>query len=477
MKTKEKGLKGKLQNFAIVLFAGIIKLFPRLWLRFTKKSNPYATAYLPSVGKECSVLLEMAQANPEEVKKYVWRRATRIYLLKQLYSKVVSALYSEIDSADEFDLLLAYSKEDDVEKVIRNKSYTLNSKQVRKVCDQWPYMVDLLMSNQAGSFTLDLLQTLSPNALTAYLNVLALTGQKTSPDIIRFLVVTIPTQVGIFGSLEKVLKANLENLPKEAVRFMEDNFYNLFQEWVKLQNAFTLYDICFTRWREDGNGVMIDLMVNKAFAEKNWSLLSDIAWEYRRKVRFYDIVQKMVAQNLPCPKLLDDQDLAGHNPKLYRKALLVSIQSQTVNFISPKVVKNMEPDIYEKYIILKAQLGYLTFEDYTKLNGNLKDKVKSIQRENADIEWIIRHQNVSSEVFQGQNFSENVQMWMKQNWIDALYAYGAAHVLSDNVLKDLMTEHNCAEFLQSYFAKNPISDELKDCLMFSKNKFLLPDLQ
>lgn len=33
------------------------------------------------------------------------------------------------------------------------------------------------------------------------------------------------------------------------------------------------------------------------------------------------------------------------------------------------------------------------------------------------------------------------------------------------------------EFLQSYFAKNPISDELKDCLMFSKNKFLLPDLQ
>lgn len=142
MKSNEKGLKGKSKNVVVILFAAIVKLFPRLWLRFTKKSNPDATAYLPSAGKECSVLLEMAQANPEEVKKYVWRRATRIYLLTKCYDKVVSALYSEIDSADEFDVLLSYSKEDDVEKVIRNKSYTLNSKQVRKVCDQWPYTVD-----------------------------------------------------------------------------------------------------------------------------------------------------------------------------------------------------------------------------------------------------------------------------------------------------------------------------------------------
>ena len=477
MKTKEKSLKGKSKNVVVILFAAIVKLFPRLWLRFTKKSNPYAMTYLPSVSKERRVLVEMIKANPEEVQKYVWRRETRIYLLKQFYSKVVSALYSEVDSADEFDVLLAYAKEDDVEKVIRNKSYTLNSKQVLKVCDQWPYMVDLLMNNQAGSFTLDLLRTLSPNALTAYLSALAQTGQKTSPDIIRFLVVTVPTQVGIFGSLEKVLKDNLENLPKEVVHFMEDNFYNLFQEWVKLQSACMLYDICFARWREAGNGVMIDLMVDKALAEKDWSLLSDIAWKYPRKVRFYDIAQKMVAQNLPCPKLLEHQNFVSHNPKLYRKALLVSIQPQAVNFISPKVVKNMEPDVYEKYIILKAQLGCLTFEDYSKLDSDLKDKVHSIQRDNADIEWIRRLQNVSPEMFQGHNFSENVQMWMKQNWIDVLFAYGTAHVLSDNVLKDLMTEHNCAEFLQSYFAKNPISDELKDCLMFSKNKFLLPDLQ
>lgn len=335
----------------------------------------------------------------------------------------------------------------------------------------------LLMSNQAGSFTLDLLRTLSPNALLAYLNVLALTGQKTSPDIINFLVVNRPKQEEAQAALKQILKVNLKDLPESAVHYMEDKCYNLFQEWVKLQDAFTLYDICFAGWNEQRNATMIDLLVDKAFAEKNWQLLSDIAWEFRRKDRFYVIAQKMVAQKLPCPKLLNEINFSRHHAGLYRKAMIVSIHPQTVNFISPKVVERMDSEVYSKYVILKAQLGYLTFEDYTKLKGNLKETVHSIQRDNADIEWIRRHQNVSPEVFQGQNFSKNVQMWMKQNWIDALYAYGTAHVLSDNVLKDLMTEHNCAEFLQSYFAKNPMSEELKHCLMFSKNKFLLPDLQ
>lgn len=150
MKTKNEGLKARVIEKAVKLFAAIVKLFPELWFRFTKKSNRYAAYFIPNLEKERKMLVKLQDS---EIPEHLWSQEIRLEFLGNVYETEVFC--EDIQNAAEFDALLKVAVREAIRKACMNKGYTLNRAQVIKVCNCWPRdCMEPLWRNQPRDFEL-----------------------------------------------------------------------------------------------------------------------------------------------------------------------------------------------------------------------------------------------------------------------------------------------------------------------------------
>ena len=127
MRTTIDCLKGSVISSAVTSFAVVVKLFPELWLLFTKKSNPYARLFIPSLEKERNMFVTLCDSI---ISEHVWSRKLRLDMLGSSVAAQNMIFCEDIRTGAEFDALLATANERALEKACCSKQYTLNRGQI-----------------------------------------------------------------------------------------------------------------------------------------------------------------------------------------------------------------------------------------------------------------------------------------------------------------------------------------------------------
>lgn len=472
MKMKNEGLKARVIEKAVKLFAAIVKLFPELWFRFTKKSNRYAAYFIPNLEKERKMLVKLQDS---EIPEHLWSQEIRLEFLGNVYETEVFC--EDIQNAAEFDALLKVAVREAIRKACMNKGYTLNRAQVIKVCNCWPRdCMEPLMRNQPRDFDVNVIKSLEPDAL----HVFILYGSKyaVTTEVLEYLTTNIDLESGQKQDYFLLLQNNLDKYPKnrKSLQFLQ-NFYELYQAWVRDNAARDVFKLCFEDWyKAEDFSHFINVLINKALNEKNFRILSSIAWKYQNsdENRFYDIIRRMVRVGIPCPVLLSAAGFAEKQPELYADAVKVSLVQNVVDEISPKVAATFEKSLWTQYVLVMAKAGKLSYEQYSKLDRELKSLVIGIQKDHADIAWLGEHPHLSVDDLKNKKFSAYVQMWMSRYFWRALELYVIEHELEVCVLKNIMNDADKRSFLVQYCQVHSFSPELREYLSFSPNKGLLP---
>lgn len=208
MKMKNEGLKARVIEKAVKLFAAIVKLFPELWFRFTKKSNRYAAYFIPNLEKERKMLVKLQDS---EIPEHLWSQEIRLEFLGNVYETEVFC--EDIQNAAEFDALLKVAVREAIRKACMNKGYTLNRAQVIKVCNCWPRdCMEPLMRNQPRDFDVNVIKSLEPDAL----HVFILYGSKyaVTTEVLEYLTTNIDLESGQKQDYFLLLQNNLDKYPK-----------------------------------------------------------------------------------------------------------------------------------------------------------------------------------------------------------------------------------------------------------------------
>lgn len=472
MRTKNESLKGRVIEKAVKLFAAIVKMFPELWFRFTKKSNRYASYFIPNLEKERKMLVKLQDS---EIPKHLWSQELRLEFLGSVYHTEVFC--EDIQNAAEFDALLKVAACEAIRKACMNKGYTLNRAQVIKVCNCWPEnCMAWLMTNQPGSFDVNVIKALETRALEYFI--------KNAPEnavttgVLEYLTTEVAFDFVQLQDWNLLIQTNLDKYPKnrKSLQFLQ-NFYDLYQAWVWDNAARDVFELCFEDWyKSEDFSHFISVLINKALDERNYRVLSSIAWRYQNsnENRFYDIIRRMVRSGIPCPVLLSAAGFAEKQPELYADAVKVSLVQNAVDEISPKVAATFEGSLWTQYVLVMARSRRLSYEQYSKLDRELKSLVIGIQKDHADIAWLSEHPYLSANDLKNKKFSAYVQMWMSKNLWRALELYIIEHELEVCVLKNIMNDADKRSFLVQYCQLHLFSPELREYLSFSPNKGLLP---
>ena len=474
MRTTNEGLKARVIEKAVKLFAAIVKLFPELWFRFTKKSNRYAAYFIPNLEKERKMLVKLQDS---EIPKHLWSQELRLEFLDSVYHTMVFC--EDIQNAAEFDALLKVAVREAIRKACMNKGYTLNRAQVIKVCNCWPRdCMEQLMRNQPGSFDVNVIKSLELDAL----HVFILYGSKyaVTTEVLEYLTTSIDLEAGQKQDYFLLLQNNLDKYPKnrKSLQFLK-NFSGLYQTWMQNNTVRDIFDLCFEDWygdKSEDQSFYINFLIQKALEKRDRHVLKSIAWRYQNsdEDRFYDIIRRMVLFEIPCSLLLSAAGFDKKHPELYAGAVKVSLVPNAVDEISPKVAATFEKSLWTQYVLVMAKAGKLSYEQYSKLDRELKSLVIGIQKDHADIAWLGEHPHLSVIDLKNKKFSAYVQMWMSKNFWRALELYIIEHELEVCVLKNIMNDADKRSFLVQYCQFHLFSPELREYLSFSPNKGLLP---
>ena len=476
MRTKNEALKARVIVKVVKLFAAIVKLFPELWFRFTKKSNRYAAYFIPNLEKERKMLVKLQDTgipNPE-IPKHLWSQELRLEFLGSVYYTEVFC--EDIQNAAEFDAFLKVGARESIRKACMNKKYTLNQTQLIRVCNCWSEeCMEPLMRNQPWSFDVNVIKALEPDALHVFIRY----GSKyaVTTGVLEYLT----TEVASLDCVEqkdwnRLLQMNLDKYPKnkKSLQFLQ-NFPSLYRIWVQDNSVNDVFNLCFEEWCKPVKlSHLINYLIDKALDERNYRILSSIAWRYQNENYFYDIIRRMVRAGIPCPFLLSVAGFAEKQPELYVEAVKVSLVQNIVDEISPKVAATFEKDLWTKYVLLMAKAGKISYEQYTKLDGELKSQVIGIQKDHADIAWLGENPHLNVNDLKNKKFSAYVQMWMSRYFWRALELYAIEHELEVCVIKNIMNDADKRNFLVKYCQIHPFAQELREYLSFSPNKGLLP---
>ena len=462
-------LKGRVINFAVTLFAAVVKLFPELWFRFTKKSNPYARLFIPDLEKERNMFVTLCDS---VISEHVWSRKLRLDMLGSSVAAQNMIFCEDIKTAAEFDALLASGNKDALKKACCSKQYTLNRGQVLQVCNCFNICMTALLENQPACFDVALIKGFNYDTLKCFVGIAP--RKVVTTEMIEYL---INMSEGFEREWRSFIALNLDKYPKSKSALLHlVQFKDLYQDWMRQSPAQDIFNYCFDNWNEKQQAMFIPALIEKALKERNSTVLSSIAWRCRDQ--FESIVEKMITAGIPCPTLLGFSDFERKQPELYAKAVQLSLKPGFADQILKKVVETFDKDTFRKYVLILARDGKLSYEQYSGLDDELREQVRKIQKDHADIAWLEENvKNLGVEMFvKGRQFSPYVQKWMFRHFFRALHSYSCGHELDAEVLHSLMDGVQYRDFLAGYCQRYKLSEELRVYLSFSVNKALLAEL-
>lgn len=475
MKTKEKSLKGKVIKFFVRIYAFFAKLFPRFWFRYTVKSNPYAAYFLPNYTIE-KAMFDEVKAFKNTVSGHLWSSEVRKAALRS--SSDVEVFCEDIQNAKEFEILIKNGYSDIMQNACAQKQYTLSKKDTIGVCNEWPECVSILLKSQPNIFKTDVVKQFGKKALNAYLmNELASCDEQ----LVDYLLVQ-----EVWSSrqiiVESFLKAHTGSIPKrkEVIEYVEENFPKVFAVWLEQVQSKEIFDLCFSRWNVNSETEKIEKLISLAKKQQSWAVLSQIAVTFRSKNRFYELVTWLLDHKVPCPELLYYFE-PGYEV-LFDQVFTLSCESSAISRIPEDVVKRLSPLQKEQYFLKLAETGQLKYEQFVELEGDLKSQVKAIQEDNALYQWLsyAGGEMISSKIHKGLKFSPRLQMMLLNSNISYLFKvlirYGLVQGLETETLQRLMKDESNKADLIEYFINFKITEELKQYLIFTPCKDILPNL-
>lgn len=372
----------------IAVFAPIVKLFPSLAMKFTKRSNRFAEKFQLSAIAEESYLLKHPQSEVW-VGERIWHLQTRKYMfgLRDTRPELFEAFINNINNGIIFDAAYEIVPEE----AIKAKAYTLDAERVIKVCNDNVNYLYILVNKQPQSFTVEVVKKFNKEAKETFFYYLFTN--------IKWKELAAFDQL-LFNDMKKN-----ENFKSYMVFLLSQKYYepNLSAEQL------SSLEIDFENWCQNGNPLIVAEKMVAYWKEKKifqhlFKLLGrllhlpvsqcqkDMAFEILNSLRTSEFYAKsviaLVSYGFACPQdfgvLLD-----GDQSNLWvEKNLDLCITQNVKERISFEDSERFDEAQKEKLLVALAQEDCLSLWRLSKIsNAKLKQKLLDVLEERAQLKW------------------------------------------------------------------------------------------
>lgn len=482
---QNSSLSEKIAYFFLNLFAIIVKRFPKWAMRYTVKTNLDADLFVLPHKKEIKLLTTMSI---EEVKKHLWSEETQIYILENAPTHFL-AFVDNIINREQFEAFInnvKITKEDKqkyLKKIIAQKSYTLNDKQIIRVCKEFDCMLQLYIS-QPQKITLGLVETLTHDEL---LQLLAIASDKQtdctlSKNVISFFIAQYKVEKDdkfnllIELTLEKAIKGKHIFNPQD-IQQLEHKNENLVDRWLDtIYPTQEICDIC-----SQCSLKTLQKFWNRCYATKEAVLMAQITsccWS--RESSFIQKIAIVLDMGQPLPHLFGYLRHKNENT-LFQLNFDLCEKKNLLSKMNKSEVPSLSPENFRRYVISMAKNDALQINELQTIKDvELKEIVKEILEQNAQIAWIKQLLANSSKL--GNEFADEIAtvelcdkaqmlLFQKTAW---LKQYQCVHRLCRAALEKMMDDDEYVSILQTYIEQQKITPEEYELLLLSQSKHIAP---
>ena len=485
MKTKN------LKEMIISVIAVVVKLFPSLALKFTKKTNPYAEYFMLSHKNEMK-LLSMLKGTMEEhlafVSARLWQPQTKEMILKK--GEWTYFFLDEIKNKEEFDWMYnnphTEYRANKLEQFFKsNKFYTLNLEQAIQVAND-PMLVAFVAENQKDLFAKKIAPQINSYSFSVYITKMVKNGKMKKLEELDVLM--FRNRNSSSESLRETIKRAFAflfssfdyepNLSGASVLSLND----LSEPWVYGANPFIVAKICLSHFAKHHCTQEIEGLVRRMIEYKASQPNAEVEIADALPYCAFDreFYQKMAAliikkNNIACPR--EFPRLVIMAPDFEYTNIQNCIKSNVLRNLPVKDFDYIRAAYKEDVLIALAKSGALDGSLLHGITTELHQKLIEILDENAQTEWLNTRLHHSPngddiDILKGGKIYTKTQdlTFQDSGWVDCFvdnHFYDEDHIC-------MLLNSNLINIIKQFILKDGLTQKQYEFLLFSNNKNLAP---
>ncbi len=458
--------------------APIVKLFPCWAMKYTLRVNDYADYFQLSHKREMKILSKLPQS--EWVKARIWSPETREACLAS--QDKYHYFLDEIFSSKEF--WVAYNNELTRERAIRCKTYTLSGGDIIQVCNETCGFVDLLWYKQPHSFSPEVANKLSAEAvgrLLIFLN--ADKAFEIAAKLDKLLLQNIKENNSNAEMSAKVLQLILMDYPQYKPTIEPAELMKLegFNQWLAKADVMVVADKMSNHLKNIGRFDLLFQLLVRALKAKQISKAKEIFALIAKSSNCYSAaVTKMVEAGIAMPKDFS----CKLSDEVKDKNLRLCQIEHLLGLIPEKDYSSLSENQKEWLLYALARTGKLSQQQLDTASPKVKQNLLDILEEEAQLSWfkeiVVFEQN-------GRKY-ENIQTIKNLAKISAgLQAatfsfYAWQYVFADNGFYNNdysleLLKRGTENAVKIFAEKQGLTPEQYEALLLGKNNSLAPELR